>query len=490
VLFVSLLPLSAQTAAKAPTAEAKIARYLDSIRSQPLRLREFLTQLPKGADLHNHLSGAVYAESYIRYAARDGLCVNRKTLAIIEASCDDVAHPPEHTCATAQMPPAICAFQDAVLYRELIDAMSMRHFNAASGVGLYHFFDSFGKFGAVSRNHVPEMLAEAVDRAGRQNVSYIEFTLNLDRGAGAQTSRKLSGVPGLQAWRKVVDENGAATVVAAARKYVDEIDAGYRARLGCVPAGAQSMAKTVAAESPGCRVTVRYIMEVYRGLPKEQVFAQTQLGFELAAADPRVVSVNPVMPEDGFTSMFDFELHMQIFQFFHQLYPQVRLTMHAGELTQGLVPLNGPASLADNHIRQTVEIAGAERIGHGVDIVYERDPAGLLRELRRKNVMIEICLTSNDYILGVTGARHPLPLYIHAGVPVALATDDEGVSRSDITNEYQRAVESYHLSYADLKKLARTGLEHAFVAAPARTALLHDLDRRFASFEQSCCSAH
>jgi len=368
--------------------------------------------------------------------------------------------------------------------------MSMRHFNAASGVGLYHFFDSFGKFGAVSRNHVPEMLAEAVDRAGRQNVSYVEFTLNLDRGAGAQISHKLSGEPDLDAWRKIVDENGAADVIADTRKYLDEVDAGYRARLGCVPAGAQSMTKPIAAESPGCRVTVRYIMEVYRGLPKEQVFAQTQLGFELAAADPRVVSANPVMPEDGFTSMNDFALHMRIFEFFHKLYPQVRLTMHAGELTQGLVPLNGPGSLADSHIRQTVEVAGAGRIGHGVDVIYERDPQGLLRELREKNVMIEICLTSNDYILGVTGARHPFPLYMEAGVPVALATDDEGVSRSDMTNEYQRAVETYHLTYADLKKLARTGLEHAFVDAQTRTQLLRDLDRRFAQFEQTCCGKH
>jgi adenosine deaminase len=49
------------------------------------------------------------------------------------------------------------------------------------------------------------------------------------------------------------------------------------------------------------------------------------------------------------------------------------------------------------------------------------------------------------------------------GVPVALATDDEGVSRSDMTYEYLRAVESYHLSYGDLKRLARQSLEHSFL---------------------------
>jgi adenosine deaminase len=76
---------------------------------------------------------------------------------------------------------------------------------------------------------------------------------------------------------------------------------------------------------------------------------------------------------------------------------------------------------------------------------------------------VEINLTSNDVILGVSGKQHPLPLYHMFGVPVALSTDDEGVSRIDLTNEYVRAVETYGLGYADLKKMARTGMEHAFL---------------------------
>ena len=49
------------------------------------------------------------------------------------------------------------------------------------------------------------------------------------------------------------------------------------------------------------------------------------------------------------------------------------------------------------------------------------------------------------------------------GVPVALATDDLGVSRTDMTHEYLRAVETYGLSYADLKRMARASLEHSFI---------------------------
>jgi hypothetical protein len=83
--------------------------------------------------------------------------------------------------------------------------------------------------------------------------------------------------------------------------------------------------------------------------------------------------------------------------------------------------------------------------------------------MAKQNVLVEICLTSNDSILGVSGERHPLREYMKYDVPVALATDDEGVSRSDMTHEYLRAVEDQGLKYADLKRMARASLEHSFV---------------------------
>ncbi len=108
-------------------------------------------------------------------------------------------------------------------------------------------------------------------------------------------------------------------------------------------------------------------------------------------------------------------------------------------------------------------IAGARRIGHGVDIVYEDDATGLLRTMHERDVLVEINLTSNDVILGVRGKHHPFELYRRAGVPVALSTDDEGVSRVDLTHEFQRAVETYDLNYADIKGLARNSLTYSFL---------------------------
>jgi len=77
--------------------------------------------------------------------------------------------------------------------------------------------------------------------------------------------------------------------------------------------------------------------------------------------------------------------------------------------------------------------------------------------------MVEINLSSNEGILGVEGDAHPFPVYRSAHVPVALSTDDEGVSRIDLTHEYVRAAIDYGLTYRDLKQLARTGMEHNFL---------------------------
>jgi adenosine deaminase len=157
--------------------------------------------------------------------------------------------------------------------------------------------------------------------------------------------------------------------------------------------------------------------------------------------------------------MRDYTLQMKMLNYLHSIYPTVPISLHAGELAPGLAPPEGLRF----HIRQAVEMGHAERIGHGVDAMYEDDAPGLLKELAQKHVMIEINLSSNEGILGIKGIDHPFPLYRAAHVPVALSTDDEGVSRIEITHEYVRAALDYHLTYQDLKQLARTGMEHNFL---------------------------
>src|SRR5215467_12046564 len=431
---------------------------LQAARANPLQLRNLLKKMPKGADLHNHLSGAIYAESWIRAAAEDHLCVNLASLSFAkpegEKTCGSNGVPVANAY-NGQAPIDVPAGNPHVqsgqqLYDALIDAFSMRGFVPSPGItGHDHFFDTFAKFGGISHRHLGEWLDEVATRADAQNEQYMELMHTPEFGHAASLAAEIGWQEDLGQFRDALLARGLRDEVATAKTEIDQAEALRRQRERCGRADASS----------ACRVEIRYLCQVLRGFSKQQVFAQTALCFETASSDPRFVGINFVMPEDGYISMSDYALHMRMIAFLRQFYPKVHLTLHAGELDSGLVPYEGLCC----HIRLAVEEAKAERIGHGVDVMYEDRPHELLKEMARKHVMVEINLTSNDLILGISGKDHPFPLYRQFGVPVAFATDDEGVSRIDLTHEYVRAVQTYNLSYRDLKQMVRTGLEHTFL---------------------------
>ncbi|HSG09107.1 MAG TPA: hypothetical protein VLA36_12175 [Longimicrobiales bacterium] len=417
--------------------EALTEQVFGALRGDSARLEVFLRAMPKGGDLHTHLSGAIYAESFLRWAAEDGLCVDTARLAIVSSPCD---------AAAGRLPSAALP---GGLRDRLIDAFSTRNYKPAVENGHERFFTTFDRFGLVSATHVGDMLAEVASRAASGAVRYVEIM----HTAGGLKVNALGAAAGWSDdWGGLRERLLAAglrdTLVSISRE-MDGDEARRDAALRC----------GTDAPDAGCAVTQRYLYQVLRAFPREQVFAQILGGFELTRSDPRFVGFNLVQPEDDRVAMDDYALHMRIIGFLRQFYPEVPVSLHAGELTHGLVPPEGLRF----HIRDAVEVAGAKRIGHGVDVLMERDPDGLLRAMAARRVMVEINLTSNDVILGVTGARHPLRTYLAYGVPVALSTDDEGVSRSSMTLEYRKAVEEQGVDYRTLKAMARNSLEYAFV---------------------------
>jgi adenosine deaminase len=429
--------------ASAQNSEQRTARHLDAIRKNPPLLLAFLENMPKGGDLHNHMSGAIYAENWIDYAARDNLCVDRSTSSLLAPPCDA-------ECTKYSIKPAVqCAYSDHVLYNQLVDAWSMRNWTPGNGSGHDHFFATFDKFNLASLNSVGNQIAEVAARAADDHLQYVELMTTADSGGAARLAAKLGWDDDFSKMRANLLDGGLKDVIAATRDHIDREEARKQKILECGTPQAK----------PGCRVTVHYLYQVLRGLPREVVFAQILLGFELAQADPRFVGLNLVMPEDWYVPMHDFDLHMKMLDTLHGLYPKVHISLHAGELAMGLVPPDGLRF----HIRESIERGHAERIGHGASVMEEHDAEGLLKEMATRKVLVEVCLTSNASILGIEGTNHPLPTYLKSGVPVALATDDEGVSRSDMTHEYLRAVETYGLSYSEIKRMARQSLAHSFL---------------------------
>ncbi|HKU77844.1 MAG TPA: hypothetical protein VJR02_28275 [Pyrinomonadaceae bacterium] len=445
-LLSCVLTLSAQSTQRG-TAEQKTASYFESIRKSPPKQMAFLLKMPKGADLHNHLSGSIYAESYIQWAAENGLCVNNSTMALAVPASPS-------KCDTTETP-ANNALTNSVLYRQMVDAWSMRNWQLSGQSGHDHFFDAFGKFGPATYNNSGRMLAEAVKSAARGRALYVELMLTPDGTptgvVSSQIGQKVGWDGNFESTLNKLKANGIENAATVGIKNIQDMEEQKNQLLKCGTAQADA----------GCSVTIRYVAQVSRNSSLGQVYAQMVTGLALANnPQSKVVATNLVQGEDGLNSMQNFSLHMQMLQFLRPLYPRAKVTLHAGELAPGLVPPDGLLF----HIRESVMVARAERIGHGVDIMHETDPFELLKEMARRNVMVEICLSSNDLILGISGSRHPLATYIEYGVPVALATDDEGVARSEISMEYLKAAEDQGLGYIQLKTMARTSLQFAFIA--------------------------
>ena len=434
-----------------------MAARVEALRGDPRALNGLLRRMPKGGDLHNHLSGAVDAERYIAWARDDGMCLDARFTLVPAARCGETGVRP------------LPADTDSPGYASVVDAWSMRGFVPGPGAsGHDRFFATFSRFGPVSAGHTGDMVAVALEHAAADHTLYIELMVTL---AGSETialadrvwgpARPIATPEDFERLRATLRADPAwPAVLAAGSARLDHATERARAVLHCDTAG----------RSPGCDVTVRYLAQTGRDRAPHQVFAQFVAAFELARVDARVVGLNLVAPEDGAQALRDEPVQMSMLDALYRDYTAtglspLRITLHAGELTPSVLPA-GATDTSDalrSHIRRAVEVAHAERIGHGVDVLSEDRPDELLAEMARRRVLVEVCLTSNAEILGVTGAAHPLGRYLAAGVPVALATDDPGVSRSDLTAENVRAVVDQHLGYVTLKAMARASLEHAFV---------------------------
>ncbi|HZY62292.1 MAG TPA: adenosine deaminase [Edaphobacter sp.] len=453
--------------------EQRAVRAFEAAKKNPLELHAFLARMPKGADLHMHLSGAVYAETFLKDAAVDLLCVNPATLSFTKNVGTTRSIPPQPVCAKGDVR-ADSVFSNQNLYDKLVDAFSMRSFVPSAGVsGHDQFFATFDRFGGINKSHTGEWLDEVARRAAAQNEQYLEVmntpdfgdvvklstTLPWPKGTGEDEATAGTSREELSHLRDILLADGLREEVAVDRK---ELDDALATRNRIEHCGEQNAA-------PSCKVKIRFLYQVLRAFPPQQVFAQTLLGFEVASQDPNVVGINFVQPEDAYLSMSEYHRQMRMLDYLHSVYPKVHITLHAGELAPGLVPPDG----LKFHIREAVELGHAERIGHGVDVMYEDNPQQLLKEMATRHILVEINLTSNDIILGVDAAHHPLPIYRAAHVPVALSTDDEGVSRIDLTNEYTRAARDFNLSYLELKNMARASLEHSFLPG---ASLWHEPD--------------
>ncbi|EPQ26613.1 uncharacterized protein PFL1_05934 [Pseudozyma flocculosa PF-1] len=416
-------------------------KALEARRSNLGALRSFVQPMPKGADLHNHLDGTPFAEDLLSWAADLGVCLNSTTALFAEGPCG----------------PGTVAVKEAdqQLYDAAIDAVSLRYSDPATLTGAQpsghdRFFATFGRSSIVATPSAGKELAAVKEQAALDSVSYVEIMvvpplwdtlaakLSLASPLSANSSSGDFTALDAQLEPLLLQHMG------EIRKTYDDMEA--VATAGC-------------PERAGCGVEVRYLATALRLMTPAQVYTMLYTSFALQKADERFVGVQIAQAEDGMVATRDYTLHMRMFRHLHQRFPAAPAALHAGELVLGTVH---PRDMRF-HIREAVEVASARRIGHGVSIGFETNSTGLLAQMRERGIAVEINLSSNDAILGIRGEEHPFQFYRAQGVATVLSTDDSGVLRNDLSNEFLRAVSEHGLAYAELKQLARNSLHYSFL---------------------------
>jgi len=444
---------------------------IDSVRANQPELVQALTKFPKGADLHNHLSGTVMPEYYIALGTAEGDCFGA-----------DPAIPAMYTISAATSL-GVCGSGFKPLeqvndeeWHTIVRSLSMYRFNdngiTSVQAGHDHFFATFGRFGTVSgaAGNMGPMLAKLLQQANAESVGYVETMTSFQPAAVSRLADQLrqkypdaaaysqsGNYPAMYEFLLKVGLKDA--VVAAQKDIVSHVNA-VNSILNCGSADAD----------PACEVSYDFQAAVNRNaalkdgspdLPK--IFTQTALSSLLASKARRVVGINLLSGEDQPVSMQSFNTQMQFFSYFHSRFPRVNIALHGGELTPCFVGKGNQA--LKEHLTGSI-LAGAKRLGHAVSFTYLDDAgkAEVAALLKRSNTLVELPFTSNAQILGVAGDEHPFQQYFRTyGVAAAFATDDEGVSHADFTSEWIYAVGKYRLTFAEAVRLARSSIQYSFL---------------------------
>ncbi|MDH5456317.1 MAG: adenosine deaminase [Gammaproteobacteria bacterium] len=432
-LLVLLLPLGAN------------ADWFDEIRDgdDKQALYRTLYYMPKGGDLHNHLSGAVFAEWWYELALAQRERGYEYYTKVRIGNCRDFGGNAFTRAPYLLLFRNISALEYAGLdeceqgeYKRLANLDEHEKSAWLNSIrldkpweGRDEFFQThWQRLNALTRNPwlQAETLVKNLQAYAAEGVAYVEYQI------GASSYEGPNG--------ETIDAPQAFDILREALARKDVRDLG---------------------------VTVRFQLAILRFLPNAE--DQLRYVYKLVHDNPDLlVGVNMVGREDndkGYPARF-----LPTLRELRQQYSGVRLSIHAGEVDE-----------PNSHVRDTLRL-GADRIGHGLNLVSDDDTMLLMRH---GPYLVEINLISNlllEYVSNYT--EHPFPEYLRTGIPVALSTDDRGMWESTMTDEFYVAATEFRLSWEEIKTLGRNSLEHAFVSEENRERLLREYSERIARYER------
>ena len=423
------------------TAQADWFETLKSTASDR-QLYEVLYAMPKGGDLHNHLSGSGFPQWWYDAAIAAGEQGYRYYTKVRINNCreygtDQYGRDPYFILFITRLEHhyqklSDCERSEYVELSKLDDQQKQGWLNSIkldkAHEGRNEFFEThWTRLGDLTSNHyiVYDILLKNMQAFGQEGLIYLETDLNFN-----STNAQGQLIP------------------------PDDVMNFYR----------QQLAST-AAKATG--VTVRFHIMVLRFADDaEQVMRQVYqrvhynrdlfVGIDMAGREDN---------DKGYPLRF-----LPVLRDLRKKYPGIHLSIHAGEVDE-----------PNQHIKDTL-LLGATRIGHGFNLLTDPDTFLLMRH---GPYLVETNLISNLLLEYVDDyAEHPFPEFLRTGVPVALSTDDRGMWDSNMTDEFFVAVKEFNLSWSEVKQLSRNSLEYSFADEQTKTRLLNTFDKRITSFEK------
>lgn len=138
----------------------------------------------------------------------------------------------------------------------------------------------------------------------------------------------------------------------------------------------------------------------------------------------------------------------------------LHITIHSGE---------APNPQATQWITDSIDLLGAERIGHGIQAIQSEK---IINKLKQEKIVLEVCPYSNYLTQAFkTYADHPLKKLFDQGVLVTINSDDPGMFASNLTEDYWIAHHYQNFNLADFKKCNETAFQHSFIAEEKKRKL-------------------
>ncbi|WP_027361188.1 hypothetical protein [Halodesulfovibrio aestuarii] len=427
--FLLLLTTSPVFAKQSSSANEKSTQaFYETIRTNPLTLRGFVSGMPKGGDLRVRLKESIYPEEYLLLAEKENYCITLPSY---------FAVPPLNGVCPPGTSPAKKFFETEKNYQNAIKELSSSSLNTKQKVT---------SLNALTPDQFGYLLGAVIKNAAYQHLSYLEVLMPWTPSGLERDAAQIE-------WKGTLDEMYTAlSSIPAMTSVKTEKD-----HLTSFMTGAEKYIKNDTTKA----VMVRMIASVDRTQAPSVVFAKLIYAFKTAVADSRFVGVALTGDEEHPVALRDYKLQLEMIQALKNMaeFSNVKTIITAGYLDFGMIQ---PTKFKDR-IRTAVTTGGATRISHGSAIMFENNSFELLKKLSDKKIPVEIAFTCEEVERSISVSDNPFPVLQKYKVPVVLVTENGGITRIDITNEYVHAAHNYNLSYTDLKTLIRNSLEYSLL---------------------------